>query len=132
MMLGPSLDIFGDKWGIEILVCAFFRVRRFTDLRDCTGISANILSDRLERFVTAGILTETVGGAAEQGYGLTEKGVDLYGVIVAIQGWADQWLSGRIRSPVLLIHRRCGAVFQPATTCGHCLGVVQCLDVRFR
>jgi DNA-binding HxlR family transcriptional regulator len=119
-VLGPSLDIFGDKWGIEILVCAFSRVRRFNDFRACTGISANILADRLERLVAAGILRRGQERSSHPLYRLTPKGIDLYGVLVAVEGWADTWLRARYRSPVRLIHRACGQPFRPMTTCAAC------------
>ena len=106
--LAQSLAIFGDKWGLEILICAFFGVRRFNDIRDATGISANILSDRLGRLTAASILSTARAGSDSQGYWLTDKGRDLYPVTVAMQTWADQWLPDRIRSPVRLIHRPCG------------------------
>lgn len=104
--LGPSLDIFGDKWGIEVLICAFMRLRRFSDMRAATGMAANILTDRLGRLSDLGLLAKS-----ETGYRLTEKGIDLYGVTVAIQDWADAWLEPRFKSPVRLIHRGCGGVF---------------------
>lgn len=130
-LLGPSLDIFGDKWGIEILLCAFFRIRRFGDFRLCTGIAANILADRLERLVAAGVLISPRDAADEPGYRLTEKGIDLYGVLVAIEAWADAWLRKRYRSPVRLIHRDCGKTFRPLTTCAACGELVLRSDVRF-
>ena len=105
-LLGPVLEIFGDKWGIELLICAFLRLRRFGEFRAQTGIAANILTDRLARLTGAGILSRSA-----QGYRLTARGMDLYGVLVAIQDWADAWLEPRYRSPVRLIHRNCGAVF---------------------
>jgi DNA-binding HxlR family transcriptional regulator len=107
-LLPESLSIFGDKWGIEILICAFFGIRRFIDFRSATGISANILSDRLARLTTAGILSEARPNSDAHGYWLTEKGLDLYSITVAVQTWADHWLPDRIRSPVRLIHRPCG------------------------
>ncbi len=106
--LPESLAMFGDKWGIEILICAFFGLRRFNDIRAATGISGNILSDRLGRLTAAGILAEARPGSDVQGYWLTEKGLDLYPVTVAVQTWADRWLTDRIRSPVRLIHPPCG------------------------
>lgn len=116
-MLGESLDLFGDKWGVELLVCAFTRVRRFNDFRALTGISANILSDRLGRMIEAGILrrADEAGGPDGPGYRLTGKGLDTYGVLVALQDWSDAWLSQRYRSPVQLIHAACGQPFHPAS-----------------
>jgi DNA-binding HxlR family transcriptional regulator len=118
-MLGASLDLFGDKWGVELLVCAFTRIRRFNDFRSSTGISANILSDRLARMVEAGTLrrADDADATGEPGYRLTAKGLDSYGVLVALQDWSDAWLSQRFRSPVQLIHRACGRPFHPLT-CG--------------
>ncbi len=114
-----SLAIFGDKWGIEILLCAFFRIRRFGDFRALTGIAANILSDRLERLVAAGVLAKQ-GDTPQGGYRLTAAGLDLYGIIVEIQAWADAWLPDRYHSPVKLIHRGCGQEFRPRTVCREC------------
>jgi DNA-binding HxlR family transcriptional regulator len=108
-----SLDAFGDKWGIEILVCAFTGIRRFNDFRICTDISANILSDRLARLCEAGILRQAAS-PGEQGYRLTAKGFDTYGVLVTLQDWSDRWLSQRYRSPVKLIHESCGKPFHVA------------------
>jgi DNA-binding HxlR family transcriptional regulator len=110
--LGESLDIFGDKWGIEILICGFFRVRRFGAFRACTGISTNVLSDRLARLEGLGVLSPARGRADPRGYWLTEKGLDLYGVTVAVQEWADAWLPNRTPSPVTLIHAACGRPFR--------------------
>jgi DNA-binding HxlR family transcriptional regulator len=112
-MLGESLDLFGDKWGVELLVCAFTRIRRFNDFRSSTGISANILSDRLGRMTEAGVLrrAEDADGQDEPGYRLTAKGLDSYGILVALQDWSEAWLSQRCRSPVQLIHKACGRPF---------------------
>jgi DNA-binding HxlR family transcriptional regulator len=110
-----SLALFGDKWGIEILVCAFTRIRRFNDFRASTDISANILSDRLSRMIAMGIF-RAPAGQGEQGYRLTLKGMDAYGVLVALQDWSDAWLSQRFRSPVKLIHNGCGKPFHLLAT----------------
>jgi DNA-binding HxlR family transcriptional regulator len=129
--LGPSLDVFGDKWGAEILNCAFFRIRRFNDFRECLGISANILSDRLERLVTAGILSRGREPGAQTGYWLTPKGIDVYAIVVSIHTWADKWIRGRYRSPVRLIHHACGKDFWPGLTCQACGEPVRPDDVDF-
>jgi DNA-binding HxlR family transcriptional regulator len=105
-----SLDAFGDKWSIEILVCAFTGIKRFNDFRSSTDISANILSDRLSRLSDMGILAPAAG-QREQGYRLAAKGMDMYSVLVTLQDWSDNWLSQRYRSPVKLIHTACGKPF---------------------
>ena len=129
--LGPSLDVFGDKWGIEVLLGAFFRIRHFNDLRDVTGISSNILSDRLERLVAAGLLAKGRDPSQPSGYWLTPKGVDAYAIIVSIHEWADKWARGRYRSPVRLVHAACGETFLPRLTCSACERPVRPEDVGF-
>jgi DNA-binding HxlR family transcriptional regulator/ribosomal protein S14 len=122
LILGQSLDIFGDKWTVEVLTCAFFRVRRFGNFRASTGISANILSDRLERLIAAGIFRREArpSDAAGREYRLTAKGLDLFGTLIALQDWADAWVSERYRSPVRIVHRDCGQSFHAASRCGGC------------
>jgi DNA-binding HxlR family transcriptional regulator len=130
-LLGPSLDIFGDKWGIEILLCAFLRIRRFGDFRESIGIAANILSDRLERLVAAGLMTKDRDPTNPSGYRLTAKGVDVYAITVSIHEWADTWVRGRYRSPVRLIHAACGEAFWPALSCVACEQTVRASDIGF-
>jgi DNA-binding HxlR family transcriptional regulator len=129
--LGASLNVFGDKWSSEILMCAFFRIRRFNDFRECIGISANILSDRLERLLAAGLLTRERDPESPSGYWLTLKGVDVYPIMVAIHEWADKWVRARYRSPVRLIHVACGEAFLPGLVCGACREIVSPSDIGF-
>ncbi len=126
ILLGESIDLFGDKWTVEIIMCAFFRVRRFSDFRSATGIAANILSDRLDRLIAAAIFKRgaTAADAAGREYRLTEKGRDLFGTLIALQDWADAWVSARYRSPVRIVHRDCGAVFHATAHCGACDGIL--------
>lgn len=118
--LSTTLDIFGDKWGIEVLICAFFRVHRFGDFRDCIGISANILSDRLARLVEAGLLSRDSKRSPDAGYRLTPMGIDVYPIMVAVHEWADTWVRARYNSPIKLIHRMCGKPFLPMLGCTNC------------
>jgi DNA-binding HxlR family transcriptional regulator len=114
-LLGPSLDLLGDKWSIELINCAFLPIRRFGDFRALTGIAANILTDRLNRLVDVGFLSRGDDRSAERagGYYLTEEGVSFYPALLRIQEWADDWITERYSSPVALIHRSCGAAIHP-------------------
>ena len=79
---------------------------------------ANILADRLERLVAQGIFRTREHGSRE--YRLTEAGIDLYGILVALRDWADIWVQNRYRSPVQLIHKGCGQAFFARSSCTHC------------
>lgn len=116
------LEIFGDKWTIEIIVAAFMRVRQFGAFQAQLGISANILSDRCSRLVHLGILRQAaLASDGRSGvYLLTDKGLALYPILLVIQSWADRWLRDRIRSPLLLTHRSCGQALHFQIHCDRC------------
>ena len=117
-----GLAVLGDKWSIEVLVCAHFGIRQFGDFGTRTGISTNILADRLNRLVDGGLLRRSTGeGRHRKGlYLLTSKGLEFYPILIVIQSWADQWIDHRIRSPVKLSHMPCRKVLQPLLVCTGC------------
>lgn len=121
-----GLAVLGDKWSIEVLVCAFFGLRQFGDFGRSLGISTNILTDRLVRLVNAGLFRRSTDDEPHRKgvYLLTDKGRDFYTILIAIQGWADDWIDHRVRSPVKLRHRPCQKVLQPEIFCGACGQVV--------
>lgn len=123
-VLPQALAVLGDKWSIEVLVCAFFGVRQFGDFGARIGISTNILSDRLTRLVNAGLMRRSAEDEPHRKglYLLTPKGQDFYAILIAIQSWADAWIDHRIRSPVKLRHIPCQKALDPqlkCVTCGH-------------
>jgi DNA-binding HxlR family transcriptional regulator len=87
-----TVDLVGDRWTLLILRDAFDGPCRFSQFRRSLGIAKNILSDRLAALVAAGILcTEPAPGtAAYQAYVLTDKGRDLFDVIIALRQWGER------------------------------------------
>ena len=52
-----ALDLVGDRWALLVMRELLFGPRRFRDLRaSLPGISANVLTQRLEELQAAGIL----------------------------------------------------------------------------
>ena len=51
-----TLELVGERWTLLIVRDAFLGVRRFGDFADRLGIARNVLQDRLERLVQAGLL----------------------------------------------------------------------------
>ncbi|MCF2587105.1 winged helix-turn-helix transcriptional regulator [Brevibacterium sp. UCMA 11752] len=94
-----TLDIIGEKWTVLILREAFNGVRRFDQIRDHVGVSDPVLSDRLRKLVTAGVLAvkpyREVGQRARKEYRLTDKGLDLYPVMISLLRWGDKHGSGQ-------------------------------------
>lgn len=111
---------------------AFFGVRRFEELRKNTGAAKNILADRLGRLVDAGILRREryTERPPRDEYRLTEKGLDLYPVIVTLAQWGGKWGDLELGAAVELQHRSCGAIVEPTLACPGCGKPVSARDMR--
>jgi DNA-binding HxlR family transcriptional regulator len=134
---GPSsiartLRVMGDRWSGLVIREAFYGVRRFDDFQRGLGIATNILAQRLERLTDHGVLQRVPyqQQPARYEYRLTEKGLDLYPVPLAMLTWGDRWLAGR-RRPVPLRHLPCGRRFTAVLSCNHCSEPIERRDVTF-
>jgi DNA-binding HxlR family transcriptional regulator len=87
-----TVDIVGDKWSLLIIRDAFDGIRRFNQFQRDLGIAKNILAARLRDLVDAGVLRveSPPGGSAYQEYVLTEKGEDLFDLIVSLRQWGQE------------------------------------------
>jgi DNA-binding HxlR family transcriptional regulator len=123
--IGRTLDVIGDRWTFLVLREVFQGIRRFDDLTVRTAIPRTVLTDRLRRLVEAGILRKEPyrepGARSRMEYRLTEKGLDLYPVLLALQTWGDRYLAGPEGPPVEFAHRGCEAKVQLVMRCeeGH-------------
>jgi DNA-binding HxlR family transcriptional regulator len=117
-----TMSVIGDRWTLMILRDCFMKVRRFEDFRDRLGIGPPILADRLKKLVANFVLTKVAyqENPVRYEYRLTEKGLDLYPVIMAILHWGDVHMVDRKGRPVLHEHRTCGHIFDPVMTCSEC------------
>ncbi|MEW9550121.1 winged helix-turn-helix transcriptional regulator [Nonomuraea sp. NPDC050783] len=120
-----TLDIVGEKWTFLVLREAFSGVRRFADMQAVTGAPRQVLSARLARLVEEGLLRKEPyrepGQRQRDEYRLTDKGRDLYPLLVALMHWGDKYLADEEGPPVLLTHRDCGAPIELRFRCteGH-------------
>ena len=96
-------------------------IRRFEDLQRDLGVARNILQTRLERMVDAGILhkRQYQERPVRHEYRLTEKGADLWPVLVALLKWGDKYVIEGER-PVILQHRECGGELDDRRRCVVC------------
>ena len=126
--IGAAVGAIGEKWTFLVLREAFNGVRRFDDMRRRTQAPRQVLSDRLSRLVEEGLLRRVPyqerGQRARLEYRLTEKGLDLYMVLVSLMEWGDKHAAGPAGPQVLLTHRDCGADVHLQLSCaeGHVLG----------
>jgi DNA-binding HxlR family transcriptional regulator len=87
--VGRALELIGDRHTMLVLREAFLSERRFDRIQRNTGIARNILSDRLNKLVAAGILSRRPyqERPLRYEYRLTEKGIDLWPILVALMEW---------------------------------------------
>jgi DNA-binding HxlR family transcriptional regulator len=125
--IGATVGLIGERPTFLVLREAFNGVRRFADMQRRTGMPRQILSDRLARLVGEGLLRKVPyqesGQRSRYEYRLTEKGLDLYPVLVALMEWGDRYAVGPVGPQVLLRHRDCGEPVQLRMSCqaGHVL-----------
>jgi DNA-binding HxlR family transcriptional regulator len=117
-----ALSVVGDRWTLLVLRDAFLGVRRFDDFQRDLGTSRHRLSDRLRKLVRHGILERVryQTRPTRYEYRLTEKGRDLYPIVVSLTRWGDKWMAGKQGAPLELVHKACGKKTMPALACPEC------------
>jgi DNA-binding HxlR family transcriptional regulator len=130
--IARSLEIIGEWWTLLILRDAFLGVARFEQFQARLGIARNILTNRLDTLVEAGVLERRLYDEARQRYDykLTDKGRALWPVLVTIRQWGDEWILGQGNEPVSLLHKSCGERTHASLVCDHCGEALAVRDVR--
>ena len=89
-----ALEIFGDKWTFLIVRDLIDGKRFYKDFLGAKeGIATNILSDRLKRLESNGVVTSRVFQElkTKKEYQLTPKGKDLIPLLLDIIVWSDKY-----------------------------------------
>ena len=90
-----ALETFGDSWSLLIVRdIVFWGKRTFGEfLRSKEGIATNILSARLQRLETEGILIKSPDPADKRSdlYSLTQKGLDLIPIMLELGAWSSKY-----------------------------------------
>jgi DNA-binding HxlR family transcriptional regulator len=105
--LARTLDVVGERWTLLLLRELMLGPKRFTDLLDgLPGIGRNLLSERLRRLESAGLIAraELPPPAASRVYVLTEDGKALGPAMAELGRWGAERLGPAPR----------GHVFRPA------------------
>lgn len=127
-----TVSVIGDRWTLLILRDCFLRVRRFEAFERRLGITRHVLADRLKKLVAAGVLTRVAYQQRPRRYEyrLTEKGLDLNPVLLALVHWGDVHKGDKRGRPTLYQHLACGQLFDPVMSCSACGGAVTARDIR--
>jgi DNA-binding HxlR family transcriptional regulator len=116
-----TLEVVGEWWTMLVIREAFSGVRRFDDFQGRLGIARNVLAARLQSLVDHGVLErrQYQDRPPRCEYRLTEKGLDLYPVLIAMLTWGDTWTAGEAGPPLKLTHD-CGHDPNAILVCSNC------------
>jgi len=121
--IARSLEVIGERWSILVLREVFTGHRRFSEMQRSLGIARNVLANRLDRLVDEGILERRCycERPVRHEYFLTEKGLDLWPVMVALLHWGDKHLPFPDGPPMILVHKgECGGEVNDRRICERC------------
>lgn len=129
-----SVAVIGDRWTLMLLRDCFLGIRRFEDFERRLGISRSVIADRLKTLTDEGVLRRDAyqDRPVRHEYRLTDKGLALYPVMMAIVHWGDVHYAGEDGPPVIHRHKACGCDFTPVQTCSECREPVGARDVEVR
>ena len=93
--IARTLEVLGERWTLLVIRDVFNGRRRFDQIQENLGVARNVLSNRLARLVDEGILEKRPyqQRPARYEYFLTEKGLDLWPVMISMLDWGDQHLA---------------------------------------
>ena len=134
MLLDSVIELFGDRWTTLIVRACFMGLHRFGDIQQDTFIATNILSNRIDRLLEQDILKARAYSDAppRYEYHLTEKGRDLYPVILALLEWGDRWFADKNGPPLRLRHQDCGRALKLDVVCDKCGKTLKLEETAFR
>lgn len=99
--INAAVEVLGDPWAMLVLRDIMFGNRRhFRQLvaESEEGIATNVLSSRLKQLVAAGLLTRDGAGLGQRAtYSLTEAGIEVLPVMVALGNWGLDHRDGERR-----------------------------------
>src|SRR6476660_7114617 len=112
--IARSLERVGEWWSILILRDALHGLRRFDEFQKSLGIAPNMLTQRLNALVDAGLLERRRYSEhpPRYEYVLTPRGRDFRSVLIAILAWGNRHFAPEGAS-VELVDVRTGEAAEP-------------------
>jgi DNA-binding HxlR family transcriptional regulator len=117
-----TLEFVGERWTLLVIRDIFAGFRRFDQIQEDLGVARNVLTARLQRLVDEGILERRPYSESPPRYEyfLTEKGIDLWPILITMMRWGDRhgdWPQG---PPLVVRHKDCGGEMDDHFICERC------------
>ena len=119
--VAKSLELIGERWTMLVVREVFLGHRRFDEMASRLGVARNVLTARLARLVEEGVLEKVRYQERPERfeYRLTEKGIDLWPVIVSLIQFGDQYYAPA-GPPLIMRHKDCGGALDAHRVCERC------------
>lgn len=127
-----TLELIGERWTLLVIRDVFLGNRRFDGIQTSLGVARNVLANRLARLVDEDILEKRtyLERPPRHEYFLTEKGLDLWPVLLTLMAWGDKHLGEGGEPPVRILHKECGGRVGDRRICARCGAEVEVRDAR--
>jgi DNA-binding HxlR family transcriptional regulator len=120
--IARSLELVGERWTLLVVREIFHGRRRFSEMQRSLGVARNVLTARLQRMVEEGILERRPYSEKPERYEyfLTEKGLDLWPVMIALMHFGDKYEPRPDGRPSIVVHKECGGEIDDRRICTKC------------
>jgi DNA-binding HxlR family transcriptional regulator len=119
--VAKSLELIGERWTMLVVREVFLGNRRFDEIATRLDIARNVLTTRLARLVDEGVLEKVRYQERPERfeYRLTEKGIDLWPIMVSLIQYGDRYYAPE-GPPMILKHKGCGGLVDAHRICSTC------------
>lgn len=128
--LAQTLSVIGEHWTLLVIRDVFFGLRRFEEFQRDLGIARNVLSQRLKRLVEEDILSRERGESGYYEYRLTEKGLALQPILLAMTHWGDKYRANEKGKRLVFIDREHGEPIREMAVLNQKGEVLQAKDIK--
>ncbi len=119
--LPQALEVMGERWSFMILRASFNGIKHFEEFLTELGIARNILSNRLAKLVSHGILKREPceDDRRKVEYRLTDKGYDLLPAMIALRQFGQKYGSESVSEDPVLVDERDRLPVGPVSILSH-------------
>ena len=131
--IANTLELVGERWTLLVIREVFNGNRRFGQMQKSLGVARNVLTTRLQRLVDEGLLERRPYSERPERheYFLTEKGLDLWPLMISLMHWGDKHMSSPGGPPMIVVHKgECGGEIDDRRICTRCGEELGVRDVR--
>lgn len=109
--IAGAADVIGDKWTVLLIRDLFVGISKFDDFHTSLEIPTTTLANRLKDLTDQGLVEKRPyqRNPTRFDYRLTQKGLDLWPVLLALAHWGDKYnMSGCGAAPMVFVDRVSG------------------------